>query len=1193
LLFQHAASDAGAACRKLVVLTQIFHHGEIMIRSLTMHLGWKSMLTFLFVFIIGKWAFADSADDWARMQGIRPKGYVCYRAESPPEINGRLDDAAWQSAPWTDDFGDIEGDRKPKPRFRTRAKMLWDAKYFYLAVEMEEPHVWGTLTKHDSVIFHDNDFEFFIDPDGDNHEYYEFEINALNTTWDLFLPRPYKDGGKAEDRWEIPGLITAVHVDGTLNNPADQDKSWSVEIAVPWGALREFAHRPSPPRDGDQWRVNFSRVEWQHEGKDGKYKKIPNLPENNWVWSPQGIIDMHRPERWGYVQFSTSPAGSVQFTPDPTATARDALLAIYHHQKAFHLKHQKWAQTLDQLGLDQAILKGAAKTPVLKTTPNGFRASIEVKLRGDVTEVWSIRQDSRLRRASADDETQDAIEGILSQQVEAWNSGDIDEFMRHYWRSDELTFSSGGRTTRGWETTKDGYKRRYPTREKMGTLSFGAIAIQLLGDASALVLGRWDLQRESAPVGGNFSLICRRIDGAWVIVHDHTSVEKPVEPQLPMPVQSALDRAGENRGQIARALLDTPAEQQAGMQFLVVNMPDRDLQSLSAEFLLENVRVAYQAWNESPWKADVPVEVFFNNLLPYANINEGRDRWRKEFYEQFKPLVHDAKSPSEAAAILNQRIFPLLKVRYSTERRKADQSPQESIKTGLASCTGLSVLLIDACRAVGVPARFVGTPRWADNSGNHSWIEVWDKGWHFTGAAEPTGIELDKAWFVDRAASARRDDPRHAIYAVSFQRTPLKFPLVWDPKIQDVSAVNVTDFYTRRSEKLPEGFVAVLFRAVERPSGKRLAVILKITDGKGQVDFDGKTNDETFDTNDHVRVPLKKGQEYSAEVHDTEGTRTQKFTAQASDTPVTIEVRAAPQPASSTGKSTSEAAVEALSRHLLMPKGERPKLEAQPFAGIALTRDDAARVERLLWQDHVEQIRQSRTAEMKARELTDGDLKMPFYLEIFGEKPKSGRSLYISMHGGGGAPKQVNDQQWQNQKKLYRLEEGIYVAPRAPTDTWNLWHQEHIDRLFGRLIENLIVLEDVNPDRVYLMGYSAGGDGVYQLAPRMADRFAAAAMMAGHPNETSPLGLRNLPFTIHVGGLDSAYKRNQIAGEWEKNLDQLQKDDPDGYEHFVIIYPNKRHWLDRLDAAAIPWMSEHNRNPLPKRIVWKQDDVTH
>ena len=168
-------------------------------------------------------------------------------------------------AAWTDDFVDIEGDAKPRPALRTRAKMLWDDTYFYVGAELVEPHLWATLTEHDAVIFHDNDFEVFIDPNGDNHEYYEFEINALGTTWDLLLPRPYKDGGKPVNSWEIPGMKSAVHLDGTLNDPRDADRAWSVELAFPWTVLGELARRPAPPVDGDQWRVNFSRVEWPLE----------------------------------------------------------------------------------------------------------------------------------------------------------------------------------------------------------------------------------------------------------------------------------------------------------------------------------------------------------------------------------------------------------------------------------------------------------------------------------------------------------------------------------------------------------------------------------------------------------------------------------------------------------------------------------------------------------------------------------------------------------------------------------------------------------------------------------------------------------------------------------------------------------------------------------------------------------------
>jgi dienelactone hydrolase len=197
------------------------------------------------------------------------------------------------------------------------------------------------------------------------------------------------------------------------------------------------------------------------------------------------------------------------------------------------------------------------------------------------------------------------------------------------------------------------------------------------------------------------------------------------------------------------------------------------------------------------------------------------------------------------------------------------------------------------------------------------------------------------------------------------------------------------------------------------------------------------------------------------------------------------------------------------------------------------------------------------------------------------------------MHGGGNAPPKINDQQWQNQIQLYEPAEGIYLAPRAPTDTWNLWHEGHIDPMFQRLIEDHVALRGVNPDKVYLMGYSAGGDGVWQLAPRMADRFAAAAMMAGHPNEASLLGLRNLPFAIFMGGADAAYDRNKIAATKTAELDQLAKDDPGGYVHMSRIYEGLPHWMDRKDAEAVPWMETFTRQPWPDKIVWLQDDIAH
>ena len=221
-----------------------------------------------------------------------PLKYACRFTPTAPVIDGRLDDAVWQKAEWTSDFVDIEGDAKPRPRFRTRAKMLWDEHSLYIAAELEEPDVHATLTEHDSVIFHDDDFEVFIKPLPETASYYEFEMNALNTGWDLFLPKPYKLGGKADNSWDIQGLKTAVSVQGTLNHPGDVDRGWTLEIAYPLDAFESRQHVPVP-MNGTEWRINFSRVEW----------KAGQAREDNWVWSPQGLIDMHVPERWGYLDF--------------------------------------------------------------------------------------------------------------------------------------------------------------------------------------------------------------------------------------------------------------------------------------------------------------------------------------------------------------------------------------------------------------------------------------------------------------------------------------------------------------------------------------------------------------------------------------------------------------------------------------------------------------------------------------------------------------------------------------------------------------------------------------------------------------------------------------------------------------------------------------------------------------------------
>lgn len=294
-----------------------------------------------------------------------PRRAVCYRTPSSLTIDGRLDEASWKSAAWSDPFIDIEGDSKPKPRLLTRVKMLWDDDYFYFGADLEEPDLWGTYTERESIIFHENDFEVFIDSDGDTHEYYEFEINALNTVWDLMLVKPYRDGGPALDAWDIRGLKTAVHVRGSLNRPGDKDDGWSVEIAMPWKILEEAAPGQRPPKAGEQWRVNFSRVQWALDVKDGRYAKRTDskgqpLPEHNWVWSPQGAVNMHMPERWGYVQFSsrTAVGGTDSFAEPPNQQLEWTLRRIYYRQVDYRKANGRYARSVEELGVETLVPAG-------------------------------------------------------------------------------------------------------------------------------------------------------------------------------------------------------------------------------------------------------------------------------------------------------------------------------------------------------------------------------------------------------------------------------------------------------------------------------------------------------------------------------------------------------------------------------------------------------------------------------------------------------------------------------------------------------------------------------------------------------------------------------------------------------------------------------------------------------------------
>lgn len=328
-----------------------------------------------------------------------PGNYIVYHTAIPPVIDGNINELAWQRVTWTNEFVDIEGADKPKPPLSTKIKMLWDDSCLYIAAQLTEPQVWATLKNRDDVIFHDNDFEFFIDPYNTMHNYFEVEINPFNTIFDLFLNKAYRDGGTPLSSWDVKGLRSAVKIQGTLNNPADEDEGWTIEMAVPFRSMR-LGGGPIMPREGTIWRANFSRVEWDTKVIDGKNVKLTDkagkpLPEHNWVWSAQGLINMHYPERWGYLQFSKKESGSVIFTMPYAELQKQYLWLVYYREKEWYEKHHSYNKNLTDLGLGQQIsVDRRANELTLQATDYQFMAFVRDK---DGKSSWSINQDGLIK----------------------------------------------------------------------------------------------------------------------------------------------------------------------------------------------------------------------------------------------------------------------------------------------------------------------------------------------------------------------------------------------------------------------------------------------------------------------------------------------------------------------------------------------------------------------------------------------------------------------------------------------------------------------------------------------------------------------------------------------------------------------------------------------------------------------------
>ncbi|OXA98749.1 carbohydrate-binding family 9-like protein [Flavobacterium oncorhynchi] len=326
---------------------------------------------------------------------VIPKTYVAAKTTKPIVIDGDESDASWSKANWTDLFEDIENGVKPK--YATKVKMLWDETNFYILAKMEEPHVWANLKQRDTIIFYNNDFEVFVDPDSDTFNYYELEINALNTAWDLFLTKPYRESDiVVANDWNIPGLKSAVKVNGTLNNPNDTDEGWVLEMAIPWAAYKTTFFDQNVPAD-KFWRVNFSRVNWQHSIKNGTYERKKDaegkfLPEYNWVWSPMGVINMHEPEKWGYVYFS-SKEGKDTFTIPQDEKVRWELYTLYRAQKGYFEKHKTWAKSIADLTAKSISVDGKILKPTIENHSSGYNILVKSPFSNT---TFVIRQDGKI-----------------------------------------------------------------------------------------------------------------------------------------------------------------------------------------------------------------------------------------------------------------------------------------------------------------------------------------------------------------------------------------------------------------------------------------------------------------------------------------------------------------------------------------------------------------------------------------------------------------------------------------------------------------------------------------------------------------------------------------------------------------------------------------------------------------------------
>ncbi|MFO0952854.1 MAG: transglutaminase domain-containing protein [Isosphaeraceae bacterium] len=620
------------------------------------------------------------------------------------------------------------------------------------------------------------------------------------------------------------------------------------------------------------------------------------------------------------------------------------------------------------------------------------------------------------------------------------------------------------------------------------------------------------------------------------------------------------------------------------MAYLVADLPLADLKMLPPQRLVDNASLAYQARSETPWAAKVPDEIFLDAVLPHASLTEPRDPLRAEFHARYRDLVRDSKSTGEAADRLNRAVFADYSVSYNTRRVRPVQSSRETISQGMATCTGLSILLVEACRAVGVPARVAGIASWPGRGGNHTWVEVWDDGWHFVGAAEPDPKGLDHAWFVGDASKAVKDQPRNAIWAVTYRSTGDRFPTAWG-RDSGVNAENVTDRYTRGAS--PTAAPPRLMVEV-RQNGERVqAEVLALETGSAKPRLNGQCYGPQADINLHLSAFAAPDESFVV-VARHQGKSAVRTVRVSGDTLVRNDLD---RPVASDGT------LAALLADRFGADSSKREQAARLLAAVPFT--DEARA--AAWQAYRSSpAHEPLRKEYEAKTVSTKDRTSPYLWRHVGTKPKDGWAQVIAMHGGGNAPKPVNDRQWQGMFTRYYIDRPgaggyVYLALRAPNDTWNGFYDDAICPMVERLIRQFVLFGDVNPDKVYALGASHGGYGAFVIGPKMPDRFAAVHASASAPTDGETMGenLRNLRFTFMVGERDTAYGRADRCQAFAKKVEEWRSI-YDGFPGWFEWRPGVGHSVpDREKVGEMLWAA--TRNPWPKRVVWRQSDsvLTH